>query len=240
MQYLNTKSLAGQQTYSVAHRPRVTKRLHLELDKSGGLVVVAPRHWSRTQINAALCLNKPRVERFLINARQRMIKSLQYTAGELHLYLGRRYPLVSWHESGKKTQVELVNDELRIKTARFESKATRVALMVWYRRQAQQTFAQRLHIIAAKTPWIQASPTSLKVRSMKRTWGNCSSKGVIKLNTHLVKAPLTLIDSVIAHELCHLQEMNHGKAFYHLLEGLNANWRQDRARLRAEGYIYLH
>jgi hypothetical protein len=74
---------------------------------------------------------------------------------------------------------------------------------------------------------------------MKRTWGNCSSKGVIKLNTHMVKAPVVIIDSVIAHELCHLEEMNHGKRFYELLESLNPNWQQDRARLRSEGFVYL-
>jgi len=79
----------------------------------------------------------------------------------------------------------------------------------------------------------------LKLRKMKRTWGNCSSKGVIKLNTHLVKAPLQLVDAVIAHELCHLREMNHGRAFYALLQDLNPNWREDRRRLRSEGGIYL-
>jgi len=55
----------------------------------------------------------------------------------------------------------------------------------------------------------------------------------------LVKAPLPMIDAVIAHELCHLEEMNHGKAFYALLENLNPHWRQDRARLRSEGHNYL-
>ena len=74
---------------------------------------------------------------------------------------------------------------------------------------------------------------------MKRTWGNCSSGGVIKLNTHLIKAPLLIIDSVIAHELCHLEEMNHSKAFYALLERLNPHWRQNRAWLRSEGNNYL-
>ena len=79
----------------------------------------------------------------------------------------------------------------------------------------------------------------LQVRRMRRTWGNCSSRGLIKLNVHLVKAPLQLIDSVIAHELCHLQEMHHGRAFYALLEGLNPDWRSHRTRLRTQGARYL-
>ena len=87
--------------------------------------------------------------------------------------------------------------------------------------------------------YLEAGVSTMKLRRMKRTWGNCSSKSVIKLNTNLIKAPLPLIDSVIAHELCHLQEMNHGKAFYALLDGLNPDWRQDRMVLRSEGNIYL-
>jgi len=39
--------------------------------------------------------------------------------------------------------------------------------------------------------------------------------------------------------LCHLEEMNHSRAFYALLEKLNPNWREDRARLRSEGFVYL-
>lgn len=93
--------------------------------------------------------------------------------------------------------------------------------------------------MAQKTAWAKDKPIPLSVRRMKRTWGNCSSKGVIKLNTHLIKAPLPMIDSVIAHELCHLEEMNHSRAFYALLENLNPDWRQHRKKLRSEGYKYL-
>ena len=71
-------------------------------------------------------------------------------------------------------------------------------------------------------------------------WGSCSSKGVITFNLHLVKAPPECIDYVVAHEVCHLREHNHGKAFYALQEKLYPRWREAKARLKAEGHIYLH
>ena len=80
----------------------------------------------------------------------------------------------------------------------------------------------------------------MRLRLMKRTWGNCSASGLITLNPHLVKAPPELVDYVIAHEVCHLREHNHGKAFYALQDRLHPNWREARDRLKKQGHRYLH
>lgn len=73
---------------------------------------------------------------------------------------------------------------------------------------------------------------------MKRTWGTCNSKGLIRLNTHLVKAPQACLDYVISHELCHLKEMNHGPGFYRLQEAIWPDWRRYRQHLREHGNRY--
>ena len=112
-------------------------------------------------------------------------------------------------------------------------------LQQWYSRQAPVVFRDRLVEVSRHAPWVQHREIQLKTRRMQRTWGNCSPDGLIKLNTHLVKAPVAIIDSVIAHELCHLQELNHGPVFYALLEKLNPDWRHDRASLRSNGSRYL-
>ena len=80
----------------------------------------------------------------------------------------------------------------------------------------------------------------MRLRRMKRTWGSCSSQGLITLNPHLVKAPPVCIDYVIAHEICHLREHNHGKAFYALQEQLFPGWRAAKELLAARGHIFLH
>jgi predicted metal-dependent hydrolase len=95
----------------------------------------------------------------------------------------------------------------------------------WYRDQAQQIFSERLLIVCQRFPGILAAP-ELRLRSMRRRWGGCSSKGRVTLNVELVKLPLTLIDYVIAHELCHLFEFNHSKKFYELLEFVMPDWKQ--------------
>jgi len=239
MRRLTLKTPTGPLEYSISHRVRVTKRLHMELDEHGGLVVIAPGHWSKRHINATLVQNTSRVQRFIANARQRQLTPLRYNHGEAHLYLGERYPLVICQlESGRKW-IEHIGDEIVIHTDEPQSESVRAQLQNWYQRQALLVFAQRLQQIALQAPWAADREIQLKLRRMKRTWGNCSSKGVIKLNTHMIKAPLEVIDSVVAHELCHLEEMNHGRAFYQLLETLNPNWRQDRSRLREEGFTYL-
>lgn len=239
MQQSNFETPTGLVEYTITRRSRLKKRLHLELDEYGGLVVVAPRHWTKAHISTTLCQNTSRVERFLIRARKRQLEPLLFVSGELHLYLGERYPLTVHPGAARSPAVLFTGQEIRIVTRQRDPQSIQKALQAWYHRQASKTLDSRLQVVSARAEWVNNRPVPLKLRRMKRTWGNCSSKGLIKLNTHLIKAPLAVIDSVIAHELCHLREMNHGRAFYALLEHLNPNWRADRARLRAEGNVYL-
>jgi predicted metal-dependent hydrolase len=225
--------------YTIKSRSRVTRRLHMELDEDGGLVVVAPRHWPVAYIDATLSQNTARVERFLVRARKRQFETPRFENGGLHFYLGKHYPLCVDPAPGARSGVSFNGEEIRIRTVKDDAERVRSLLESWYRTEALEVLSVRLNEVAARAWWARDRHIPLKVRKMKRTWGNCSSKGVIKLNTQLIKAPLRLIDSVIAHELCHLEEMNHGRAFYTLLQGLNPHWREDRRHLRSAGGMYL-
>ena len=233
------KTSAGPVQYTITSRSRVTRRLHMELDDDGGLGVVAPRHWPVAYIDATLSQNTARVERFLLRARKQQLEAPCFVSGELHFYLGQRYPLRIDAAPGAGSGVIFNGEEIRVRATAGDPGRVKIALASWYRTRAQDVLSNRLHELAGRTWWARDGNVPLKFRKMKRTWGSCSSKGVIKLNTQLVKAPLQLIDSVIAHELCHLEEMNHGKAFYILLQGLNPHWREDRRRLRSEAGMYL-
>jgi predicted metal-dependent hydrolase len=239
MRPLTLKTPTGPLAYSIIRRSRVKKRLHMELDEHGGLVIVAPGHWSRAYIDATLRRNSPRIQRFIATARQRQRVPLRFVQGEMHLYLGVFYKLAIKHVPNGKNKVLRAGQEIRVETRKNTANDIQTIMNGWYRQQADSVFSERLKVIAQRADWTRHRSIPLKLRKMKRSWGNCSASGVIKLNTHLVKAPLVIIDSVIAHELCHLREMNHGKSFYELLQSLNPNWQRDRLRLRADGNTYL-
>lgn len=59
---------------------------------------------------------------------------------------------------------------------------------------------------------------NVKVKEMTSKWGSCSVLRNINLNMHLVRLPYRLCEFVIIHELCHLDEMNHGEGFRKLLD----------------------
>jgi predicted metal-dependent hydrolase len=70
------------------------------------------------------------------------------------------------------------------------------------------------------------------IKNTKSRWGSCSSRGNLNFNYKVLFLPQELQDYVIAHELCHLKEFNHGKKFWALVAQTVPNYRAHRDTLR--------
>jgi len=94
---------------------------------------------------------------------------------------------------------------------------------------ARRDFAARARALAAR---LGRSVTRVGVRDPKSRWGSCSSKGALSFSWRLVLAPEPVIDYVVAHEVAHLVEMNHGPRFWRVVAGLCPDSAGPRAWLK--------
>ena len=74
--------------------------------------------------------------------------------------------------------------------------------------------------------------TKISVRNSKGRWGSCSSDGALSFNYRLIKIPVELAEYVVAHELAHLAEHNHGPRFWSLVERAIPDYKKRRHALR--------
>jgi predicted metal-dependent hydrolase len=103
-----------------------------------------------------------------------------------------------------------------------------VHLEGWYRSQARKLFHQKLAEKAAHHGFIY---NRLYIRSQRTKWGTCSAKGNISFNYKLIKAPESVIDYMVCHELAHTRFLDHRSGFQQLLAEICPGWKE------AEGWL---
>ncbi len=77
--------------------------------------------------------------------------------------------------------------------------------------------------------------SSLTLRDTRSRWGSCSSTGGLMYSWRLILAPPEVLRYVAAHEVGHLEEMNHSNAFWAVVEELYGDYGAARHWLKTEG-----
>jgi predicted metal-dependent hydrolase len=99
----------------------------------------------------------------------------------------------------------------------------------WMQNEARSLFRERLALYETR---LGVRHRVLRLSSAKTRWGSCSADGRILLNWRLIHFPLSSIDYVVAHELAHLKEMNHGPRFWAAVAALLPDYETARAHVR--------
>jgi len=99
----------------------------------------------------------------------------------------------------------------------------------WLREQAKALFAERIPVFSER---LGQAPTRWALSSARTRWGSCGPDGAVRLNWRLIHFPAEVVDYVIAHELAHLVELNHGPRFWSLVGRLFPDYERVRGVLR--------
>ena len=103
----------------------------------------------------------------------------------------------------------------------------------WYRKEAR---GQLTLTVACEAARLGLNWTSIGIRDPKTRWGSCSHRGHLSFSWRLILAPTEILRYVVVHELCHLVEHNHSKAFWNTLDAACPTWQQSARWLRAYGH----
>jgi predicted metal-dependent hydrolase len=76
---------------------------------------------------------------------------------------------------------------------------------------------------------------AIRFKDTTSRWGSCTSDGTLSFSWRIMMAPRTVIDYLVAHEVAHLKEMNHGPHFWALCRDLCPRTDEARAWLRKNG-----
>lgn len=75
----------------------------------------------------------------------------------------------------------------------------------------------------------------ITLRDTRSRWGSCSSAGALMFSWRLILAPPEILDYVAAHEVAHLEAMNHSPEFWALVDRLHGPCDAQRRWLRTHG-----
>jgi len=102
----------------------------------------------------------------------------------------------------------------------------------WLRAEARRTIAPLVNV---KAETLGREAGRITIRDTKSRWGSCSHDGNLSFCWRLVMAPGAVLDYVVAHEVAHLAEHNHGPRFWQAVAGLTADVDGPREWLRLNG-----
>ena len=106
------------------------------------------------------------------------------------------------------------------------------AAAAWLRDLAAMRAGDACARHAAVLGWRTGAP---RLKDTRSRWGSCTARGVLMLSWRLAMAPPEVLSYVAAHEVAHLERMDHSPAFWAVVERLDPDWRGRRAWLRRHG-----
>ncbi|MBL6927897.1 MAG: M48 family metallopeptidase [Rhodospirillales bacterium] len=207
----------------VRRNPRA-RRLSLRVDPiQGDVVLTVP---PATPVTEGIRFAK-RKSGWLLNRLNDVPPRIPFADGTTISVFGQPYTIRHGLDAGRV--ISCKDGEIRV-SGRAEHLPRR--LTDWLKREARRELSERAHTLAAS---LDMKAGRISVRDTRSRWGSCSAKGNLSFSWRLIMAPEFVLSYVVAHEVAHLLEKNHGPKFWKLVDRLNDQAKAARKWLRHNG-----
>ena len=205
------------------------------IERNGLITVRPPLKLTPEQVDETVYSKRMWIYRNLADWRDlnatRVIR--EWVNGESFLYLGSAYRLLLVKEQ---------DEPLKLKDGRFcllrsivetsGQEAAHQTFEAFYKNKGISRLVKRVTYFASK---VGVSPGKVQIMDIGYRWASCLMNGDLHFHWKCLMAPLTIIDYIVVHELCHLHYRDHTDAFWNEVDKILPDYRDRKEWLRMRG-----
>lgn len=183
-------------------------------------IILSKRMWIYRNLAEWLGLNATRVTR-------------EWVSGESFLYLGSAYRLQLIQEQDEP--LKLKNGHfclLRSIVEEGDYGSAHHVFETFYKEKGLLRIKKRAAYFADK---VGVACGSIQIKDLGYRWASCQKNGNLHFHWKCLMAPLTIVDYIVVHELCHLHHRDHTVAFWNEVDKVMPDYRDRKEWLRVRG-----
>jgi predicted metal-dependent hydrolase len=215
--------------YEIKYSSRKTLNITVERDRK--IIVRAPEHLTLDKIEKIVQSKKQWIKEKLNHAQKypAIPETKEFISGETLMYLGKNYQLLVVDE-----EIEGIEFNQRFRISRTNQANANALFKKWYLTKALEKI-EPLAKEYAKSLGVEYN--ECKTSEMKYRWGSCTPNNNIIFNWRIIKAPMYVVNYLVAHELVHLIENNHTPRFWTILSIQVPNYQKAKDWLKKNGQL---
>ena len=205
----------------IVRKPKM-KHIYLRVTPQG-VMVSANKRAKLSDIEAFVFSKSAWLRKHIQVQEQKKEKQLLVTGNEVY-FKGSAFVLECHELANIKKPSLLFMDEKFLISMPHATEQESLALLFdnFYKNSAIEIIGAMVEEWSSK---MNLYPKNIGFRKAKRRWGSCSSQNSLSFNYYLMKLPLPLVEYVVVHELAHIEQKNHSKNFWALVEEHLPNYR---------------
>lgn len=215
--------------YQIKYSNRKTLNISVERDRS--IIVRAPHYLTPEKIDIVVQSKRQWIKEKLNHTQKYPLisENKEFVSGETLMYLGKNYQLLVVDE-----EVDGIEFDQRFKISKANQPKANELFKKWYLSQALKKI-EPLATKYAKSLGVEYN--QFKTSEMKYRWGSCTPANNIIFNWRIIKAPMYVLEYLVAHELVHLLEDNHTPRFWNILSIQVPNYEKAKNWLKKNGQL---
>lgn len=198
----------------------------------------------QVKVKVPIKISKPKIEEMLEKRSDWILEHVKkqsqnaqapkkYVDGEIFKVLGKEAVLNISYEKIQKPKLRFLFRKLKVTLPEQyqENAKEQVQKMLeqFYDELAEKEVEKAMKKVTKK---VGIEPNQYKVKKLKSTWGNCSTTKNISINKNVVMYSRNAIEYVCLHEICHLQNMDHSKNFWNMVEKYMPDYKKAEEELK--------